>query len=55
MIYNVVLVSSVQQSESVIHIHIFTLFQILFPDRLLQSIEESSLCYTIGPYYPFYI
>ena len=29
MIYNVVLVSGVQQSESVIHIHISTLFQIL--------------------------
>ena len=26
LIYNVVLVSAVQQSESVIHIHIFTLF-----------------------------
>ena len=47
-IYNVVLVSGVQQSESVIHIHISTLFfffLILFPYRLLQSIEQSSLCY----------
>ena len=48
LIYNVVLVSAVQQSESVIHIS--TLFQILFPYRLLQSIEQSSLCYTVGPY-----
>ena len=29
MIYNVVLISGVQQSDSVIHIHIFILFQIL--------------------------
>ena len=33
MIYNVVLISGVQQSESVIHIHISILFQILFPYR----------------------
>ena len=39
VIYNVVLVSGVQQSDSVIHIHIFFLFQILFPYRLLQNIE----------------
>ena len=31
MIYNVVLVSGVQQSDSVIHIHICILLQILFP------------------------
>ena len=31
LIYNVVLVSDVQQSESVVHIHILTLFYILFP------------------------
>ena len=35
--------------ESVIHIHISTLFQIIFPYRSLQSIEQSSLCYTLGP------
>ena len=35
LIYNVVLVSGIQQSESVIHIHIFTLFKILFPYRPL--------------------
>ena len=50
LIYNVVLVLGVQQSESVIHIHISTLFQILFPHRPLQSIEQSFLCYTVGPY-----
>ena len=37
--YNVVLVSGAQHSDSVIHIHIFILFQILFPNRSLQSIE----------------
>ena len=29
------------------------LFQILFPFRLLQNIEQSSLCYTVGPYWLF--
>ena len=27
----------------------YILFQILFPYRLLQNIEYSSLCYTVGP------
>ena len=49
MINNVVLVSGVQQSDSVIHIHVSFLFQVLFPFRLLQNIEQSSLCYTVGP------
>ena len=48
MIYNVVLVSGEQQNDLVIHIHIALLFQILFPFRLLQDIEQSSLCYTVG-------
>ena len=39
MIYNVVLVSGVQQSDSVIHIHVSIIFQILLPFRLLQNIE----------------
>ena len=44
MIYNLqrqmaVLVSGVEQSDSVIHTHISILFQILFHYRLLQSIE----------------
>ena len=39
MIYNVALVSCVQQSHSVIHIHIFILFQILFSYRLSQNTE----------------
>ena len=48
--HSVVLVSGVQQSESVIYIHIPAFFQILFPQRSLQSIEQSSLCFTVGPY-----
>ena len=44
LINNVVLVSGVQQSDSVIHTHVSILFQILFPFRLLQNIERSSLC-----------
>ena len=36
LIYNVGLVSSVHQSESVIHLHISTLFSILFPSRSLE-------------------
>ena len=35
LIYNV---SSVQQSESVIHVHIYTLFNILFPHSPLESV-----------------
>ena len=50
LIYTVVLVSAVQQSESIIHIHISTLFQILFPYISLHSIEQSSLCYTVRSY-----
>ena len=48
LIYNIVLVSDIQQSDSVIHIYI--LFQILFDYGLLQDIEYSSLCCTVGPY-----
>ena len=47
LINNVVLVSGVQQSDSVIHIDVSILFQILFPIRLLQNIEQSSLCCTV--------
>ena len=48
MINNVVLVSGVQQSDSVLYIHVFILFQIISPVRLLQNTEQSSLCYTVG-------
>ena len=40
------LVSGIQQSDSVIHIHVSILFQILFPFRLLQSIEQSLVLYS---------
>ena len=50
LIYNV---SGVQQSDLATYIHIYiciyTLFQILFHYRLLEDIEHSSLCYTVGP------
>ena len=38
------LVSDVQQCDSVIHIHASVLFQVLSPYRLLENIEQSSLC-----------
>ena len=56
-IYTAVLVSGIQQSESVIYIHTLlkSSFQILFLYCSLQSIEQSFLCYTVGSYYLFYI
>ena len=48
LLYNVVLVSTVQQSESAIRINISPLFWISFPFRSPQSTEQSSLCYTVG-------
>ena len=64
MIYNAVLISAVQQSDSIIHIHIYIhifvcvcvcvcvcIVRILFHYGLSQNIECSSLCYTVGPYY----
>ena len=38
LIHNV-LVSGVQQNDSVLHTHVAILFQILFPYRLLQNTE----------------
>ena len=43
LIYNVVLVSGVQQSHSDIYTHIYS-FQILFHHRLSQGVDYSSLC-----------
>ena len=48
MINNYVLVLCVQQSDSVIPVQVYALLQILFPFRLLQNIEPSSLCYIVG-------
>ena len=46
---SVALVSGIQQRDSVTHIHISILSQILFLYRLWQNTESSSLCYTAGP------
>ena len=46
MIYNVVLISAVQQSDSFIYICI--LFHIFLHYGLVQDIEYSSPCYTVG-------
>ena len=48
LIYSVVLISAVQQSDSVIHIYTF-FFNILFHYGLSQEIGYSSLCYTVAP------
>ena len=45
MINNVVLFSGVQQSDSVIHILVSILFEMLFPFRLLQSAEQNGANY----------
>ena len=47
MICNVVLISAVQQSGSLLHMYF--LFHILFHCGLSKDIEYSSLCYTVGP------
>ena len=46
-INNVMIVSGVQQRDSAIHIHISVLPQNCPP--ILAAIEQSSLCYTVGP------
>ena len=53
LLTNVVLVSGVQQSDSYIYVCMYThiLFQVIFHYTLLQDIEYSSLCYTMGPYW----
>ena len=50
MVYNDMLISGVRQSESVIHTHISLLFQIVFPYKLVQKIEYTSLCCTVMDY-----
>ena len=44
LIYNVMLVSGVEQSNSCIGMYIYILFQSLFNYRSLKDIEYSSLC-----------
>ena len=48
LIYSAVLFSGEWQSDSVIHVHVSILFQILFPYKLIQNIEYNFLCYTVG-------
>ena len=48
LLYKVVLVSAVQQSESATHVHIFPLFWISLLFMSPQSLEQSSLCSTVG-------
>ena len=49
LVYNVVFIYAIQQSDSVIYcIHIYILFHILLHDGLSQDIEYSSLCCTVG-------
>ena len=50
LLYNVVLVSIVQQNESAICIIYIPSFGISFLYRSPQSIEQSSLSYTVGSY-----
>ena len=38
LIYNVVIISAIQKSDSVVHVHASVLFQILFPHGLSQNI-----------------
>ena len=40
LIYNVVLVSGVRQSDSVIYMHVSIILQVIFPFRLLQNIFD---------------
>ena len=51
-IYNVVIISAAQQSDSIIQIHTSLLFQFLFPYILSQNICWSFLCYTACLHWP---
>lgn len=44
LINEAMLVSDAQQSNSVTHVQLSSLFQTLFPLRLLPKLEQSSLC-----------
>ena len=51
MISNIVIVSGGQQRDSAVHIHVSILLQIPLPSSPAHNIEQSSLCYTVGPYW----
>ena len=46
LIYSVVFLSGILQSDSVICTHVCLLFHIIFPFRLLQNIEQSAVLYS---------
>ena len=48
-------VSGTQQGNSVIHTHIYIIFQIMFHYRLFQVIDYSYLCYTVNLWCLLYI
>ena len=52
---NIVIVSGGPQRYSITHIHVSILPQIPLLSRLPCNTERSSLSYTVGPCYPFYI
>ena len=47
---NVVIVSGGQQEESVTHMHVPIRSRTPLPSRLPRYVEQSSLCYTVGPF-----
>ena len=53
-INNAVLISGTQEYYLIIHVFGSILFQIVFPVRLLQNIEQSSLYYTVGPFWSYH-
>ena len=53
LIYNAVLISSVQQSDSIIHVYIH--LHILFHYDLSNDFEYSSLCCRVGPFVYLFI
>ena len=46
---NVLIVSGEQQRDSAIYIHVPILPQTPLPSRLPHNVEQSSICYTVGP------
>ena len=51
MLYNIVLFSAVQQSESAVHLYIYHF--LIFLSHLVHHIAYSSLCYTVGYQFSF--
>ena len=50
------LVTGIQENDSVIHMYTFFFQNILFHYGLSQDSEYGSLCYTVGPVvYPSYV